>query len=88
MEFSKITYPEAPVMSTELLGDGIVPGYSCALYRCKDTPHLMAQINGVDYVIKVSSIFKTIIETVGIEPNENYSRYDAKKRGKNRKKND
>jgi len=88
MEFSKITYPEAPVMSTELLGDGIVPGYSCSLYRCKDTPHLMAQINGIEYVIKVSSIFKTIIETVGIEPNENYSRNDAKKRSTRSAKSD
>ena len=88
MEFSELKYPEAPAMSMELLGSGDVPGYSCSLYKCRYTPHFVAQINGVDYAIKAGSIFKTIIETVGIEPNENYSSNDAKKRGKDSTKDD
>ncbi len=88
MEFSKLSYPEAPVMNTELLGDASVPGYFCSISRCKDTPHFVVQINSERYVIKVSSIFKTIIETVGINPDENYTRDDAQKRGQDSKEGD
>jgi len=88
MEFSKLTYPLAPVMNTELLGSTIAAGYSCSIERCKDTPHFVVKINGESYVVKVTSIFKTIIETVGIEPNEDYISNDVEGRSVNSKKGD
>ena len=48
----------------------------------------MIQINKDKYIVKVASIIRTIIETVGIKPDENYTRNDAQKREQDNKKSD
>ena len=68
MEFSELKRPEAPIPRRELLWEKSVSGYSCLIYNCPDTPHLIVRINGIDYAVKISSVFKTIIETAKIKP--------------------
>jgi len=70
MEFSKLDYPKAPIPRRVLLWEKKIQGYSCLIYNCPDTPHLIARINGQDYVVKISSIFKDIITIAEIKPNE------------------
>lgn len=88
MEFCELKYPEAPILRRELLGEVIINGYSCLLYKCPDTPHLVVRINGRDFAIKVGSIFRSIIKTLEIKPDENYACNDVKERSADNKKDD
>jgi hypothetical protein len=87
VEFVKLKYPEAPIPRRVLLWEKSIPGYSCAIYNCPDTPHLIARINGVDYAVKISSIFKDIIRLAKPKPlqkglNEDHVSNGPQERGK------
>jgi len=88
MEFCELKYPDAPFLRRELLGEAKIEGYSCLLYKCPDTPHLIIRINGRDFAVKVGSIFRSIIETVEIEPNGNHVGNDIEERGQDNRKSD
>ena len=68
MEFSQLKYPDNPIPRRELLGEAHIAGYSCLIYKCPDHPIFIAKINGQDFAISVGSLFRTIINTVGIKP--------------------
>lgn len=68
MEFSKLDYSIAPIPRRVLLWEKSIEGYSCLIYNCPDTPHLIVRVNGQDYVVKISSVFKDIIRLAEIEP--------------------
>ena len=80
MQFSELNYPDAPIPRRELLWENEVEGYSCLIYNCPDTPHLIARINGRDFAVRVGSIFTTIIKTVEIPPNASYNGNGAEER--------
>lgn len=70
MEFIELKYPESPIPRKKLLGGLKVPGYICKLYQNLDGPFFILEINEKDFMVKVSSLFKDIIEARNIQPSE------------------
>ncbi len=68
MKFAELEYPISPILRRVLLWEKSIPGYTCLIFNCPDTPHLVVKINGREFAVKVSSIFQTIIKIAKIKP--------------------
>ena len=92
MEFFELD-KRVPILQRELLGGVKTSEYSCTIYKNSDGPFFIVRINDREFMVRVGSIFRTIIDVAKIKPlqkvkNENHISDGSEGRSKNHKESD